>query len=73
MTLIRLIRRRISRIVSVLLIRSPLRRIALILRRHLGRLLLLLLGRNSRSSTGATLGRLARDGRSLVGRCLTGG
>lgn len=73
MTLIRLIRRRISRVVSMLLIRSPLRRITLILRRHLGRLLLLLLGRNSRPSTGTTLGRLARDGGSLVGRRLSGG
>lgn len=69
MTLIRLIRRRISRIVSMLLIRSTLRRIALALRRHLGRLLLL--RRNSRTSTRTA--RLPWDGWSLVGRCLTGG
>lgn len=72
MTLIRLIRRRISRIVSMLLIRSPLRRIALVLGRHLGRLLLLL-GRNSGPSTGTTLGWLPWDGWSLVGRRLSGG
>lgn len=72
MTLIRLIRRRISWIVSMLLIRSPLRRIALVLGRHLGRLLLLL-RRNSGPSTGTTLGRLPWDGWSLVGRRLSGG
>lgn len=68
LTLIRLIRRRIARIVSMLLIRSTLRRVAL--GWHLR--CLLLLWRNSRSSTGTT-GLLPWDGRSLIGRCLAGG
>lgn len=69
LTLIRLIWRRISRVVSMLLVRSPLRRIALILGRHLWSLLLL--RRNSGTSR-PSLG-LPRNGRSLVGRRLTGG
>lgn len=69
MTLIRLIWRRISRVVSMLLIGSPLRRIALVLGWHLR--CLLLLRRNSGTSR-PSLG-LPRNGRSLVGWRLTGG